>query len=174
MAKSDFVLRLVNLQSITYCMDQNFNNFASLNLFISKKKRKFWYLFKAQGLGCWFHPSNFLLLLNWEWGWWKNWSLILLKKRIVVGDGKVCRRWQSNIPAPDHLNKLLYHLQCFSKTNERKIETNLSLTQYPVFKRLQWYIGLDQNLQCSFIFLTAEQAFKMAHHQFDFTFVREP
>ena len=48
----------------------------------------------------------------------------------------------TNMPAPDHLDRLLCHLQCFSaKTNERKIEATPNKTQCPVFKRLQRNIG---------------------------------
>ena len=73
--------------------------FAALNLFIQTKKmilRKFLYLCKPQGLRCWFHPSNLLLLLN-------NLRMRLFKKlkpnlteevRILVGGGKVYRRSQ--------------------------------------------------------------------------------
>ena len=45
----------------------------------------------------------------------------------------------TNLPAPDHLDKLLYHLRCFFKA-QRKLEASSSQTQCPVFKRLQRHI----------------------------------
>ena len=44
--------------------------------------------------------------------------------------------------APDHLNKLLGHLQCFLQpTNEREMEATLNQSQCPVFERLQRHIS---------------------------------
>ena len=45
------------------------------------------------------------------------------------------------MPVPDHLDELLCHLQCFSKTKERNIEATSSQTQCTVFKRLKRHIG---------------------------------
>ena len=48
----------------------------------------------------------------------------------------------TNIPAPDHLDELRCHLQCFLKDQRKKdIEATSSQTQCPVFKRLQCHIG---------------------------------
>ena len=83
-------------------------------------------------------------ILNCVYLWTK--AMKKLTRNLIEGDSS---QWlkilpstniTTNIPAPDHLDKFLCQLQCFSKTNERKIEASSSQT-CPVFKRLQRHIN---------------------------------
>ena len=48
----------------------------------------------------------------------------------------------TNMPAPDHLDELLCHLQCFSKDQRKKDRRDSEPDKKcPVFKRLQRHIG---------------------------------
>ena len=50
----------------------------------------------------------------------------------------------TNIPAPDHLDKLLCHLQCFFKDQRKKDRSEFELDtidNVPVFKRFQRQIN---------------------------------
>ena len=70
--------------------------------------------------------------------------------------------------APDHLDKLLCHLQCFfSKTNERKTEATLSHSQCQVFQRIQHHVHWRVNTYSAISFEEIN-FFTMAHLHFDY------
>ena len=119
----------------------------------------------------------------WEWSWGRSWIVILVKKRILVHDWKfyctLCRsqlrRWEwtcsdwdffaketqqipltmklTNVLAPDHLDRLLWHAEFFQVPTKERWKTFRARHIIHFSKessKLKLYSGLSFDCQTNF------------------------
>ena len=129
-------MRLVNLRSVTCYTDQNFKenaHFGALNLFTSEKRLKLSY---KTSINLEDLDSDF----------------VLQQEKMSNSSTNMI----TNMPAPNHLDELLCHLQCFSKDQRKKDRSDFELGTMSSFQKTpasHWRVNTYSTLRFKRIYL---------------------